>query len=164
MHCRPHHFKIDVEQCTQHSRSQVHVLGHKNFYLSAPLDRFKYMKIPLALLPQWIIKQYDLNTHALNGFIYLAMRQAVWGLPQVGILANKLLCKRLLPHGYFECVNTPGLWRHATHKILFRLVVDNFRLKYINQDNITHLTQSIKQHCKVTKDLSSNLYCGIKLS
>ncbi len=26
--CQPHHFKIDVEQCTQHTRSQVHFLGH----------------------------------------------------------------------------------------------------------------------------------------
>jgi hypothetical protein len=27
----------------------------KNFYLSAPLDRFKFMKIPLILFPQWTI-------------------------------------------------------------------------------------------------------------
>jgi hypothetical protein len=47
--------------------------------------------------------------HVLNGFIYLEMRQAVWGLPQAGILANKLLQKRLLPHRFYECKNTPGL-------------------------------------------------------
>jgi hypothetical protein len=29
------------------------------------------------------------------------MRHAVWGLPQAGILVNKLLRKRLLSHGYY---------------------------------------------------------------
>ncbi len=62
-----------------------------NFYLTMPLDRFEYMKIPLNNFPEWIIKQYNLNKHALNGFIYLEMRRAVCGLPQTGILANKLL-------------------------------------------------------------------------
>ena len=85
-------------------------LDIKNFYLSAPLDRFEYMKIPLNLFPQWTKTQYNLDTHALNNFVYIEMHRAVWGLPQAGILANKLLKKRLAPHGYYECANTPGLW------------------------------------------------------
>ena len=68
-------------------------LDIKNFYLNAHLDRFEYMKIPLALFPQLTIQKYDLNTLALNGYIYLEMWCAVWGLPQAGILANKLLRK-----------------------------------------------------------------------
>jgi hypothetical protein len=50
--------------------------------------------------------------YVYNGFIYLKMRRAVSGLPQAGILADKLLRKRLLSHGYYECANTPGLWKH----------------------------------------------------
>jgi hypothetical protein len=42
-------------------------LDIKNFYLTASLDCFKYMKMPLS--------------------------RAEWGLPQAGILANKSLCK-----------------------------------------------------------------------
>ena len=84
------------------------------------------MKMPIGLFPMWIVEQYELNKHVLNGFIYLEMRRAVWGLPQAGILANKLLRKRLLPHGYYECNNTPGLWRHTTRPISFTLVVDDF--------------------------------------
>jgi hypothetical protein len=48
-------------------------LDIKNFYLNAHLDRFEYMKIPLALFPQLTIQKYDLNTLALNGYIYLEM-------------------------------------------------------------------------------------------
>ncbi len=67
-------------------------LDIKNFYLIAPLDRYKYMKMHIALFPQWIVEQYNLNKPIHNGFIYLEMQHAVWGLPQAGILANKLLC------------------------------------------------------------------------
>jgi hypothetical protein len=84
-------------------------LDLKNFHLTAALDYYEYMKIPLALFSEWIKKQYNLDTHARDGFVFLEIRQAVWGLPQAGILANKLLRKRLKPHRYYECVNTPGL-------------------------------------------------------
>ena len=84
-------------------------LDIKNFYLTAALDYFEYMRMPLSVFPEWIKKQYKLDQHAHNGFVYLRMERAVWGLPQAGILANKLLRKRLAPHGYYECINTPGL-------------------------------------------------------
>jgi hypothetical protein len=54
------------------------------------------------------------------------MHCAVWDLPQAGILANKLLKKRLLPHRYYKCTNTPGLWKHSTRPIAFTPVVDNY--------------------------------------
>ena len=98
----------------------------KLFYLSAALEYYKYMKIPLALFPQWIIEQYDLKKHVHNRYIYLELRQSVWGLPQAGIHANKLLKQKLEPFGYHKCKNTPGLWYHKTKSITFTLVVDNF--------------------------------------
>jgi hypothetical protein len=35
--------------------------------------------------------------------------KGMYGLPQAGILANKLLKKRLAKHRYFEQLHTPGL-------------------------------------------------------
>jgi hypothetical protein len=49
-------------------------LDFKMFYLPAPLDWFKYMEMPIALFSAWIIKQYNLTQHVLNGFIYLEMQ------------------------------------------------------------------------------------------
>ncbi len=66
-------------------------LDIKNFYLTAALEYFEYSRMPLTLFPAWIIEQYNIEKHALNGYIHLEMRRAVWGLPQVGILANKRL-------------------------------------------------------------------------
>jgi hypothetical protein len=66
-------------------------LNIKNFCLTAALEYFEYSRMPLTLFPAWIIEQYDMEKHALNRYIHLEMRQAVWGLPQVCILANKPL-------------------------------------------------------------------------
>jgi hypothetical protein len=94
-------------------------LDIKNFSLGAPLDWFEYMTMPIDLFSQWINEQYNLNKHVHKGFVYLEMQHAVWRLPQAGILANKLLRKGLLPHGYFKCPNTPGLWKHKSRPIAF---------------------------------------------
>jgi hypothetical protein len=90
-------------------------LDIKNFYLGTPLNRYEYMRIPLTLFPAHIIEQYQLRDKAKNGHIYVEIRKAiVYGLPQAGILANKLLKVRLAPAGYCEVSHTPGLWKHIT--------------------------------------------------
>ncbi len=139
-------------------------LDIKNFYLIAALDYYEYMKIPLALFPEWIKTRNNLDTHARDGIVFLEIRCAVWGLPQAGILADKLLRKRLKPHGYYECVNTPGLWRHATRPIAFSLVVNNFGVKYMGKEHAEHLINCLKEETyKLTKDWTADLYCGITL-
>ncbi len=100
--------------------------------------------------------------------MFLEIRRAVWGLPQAGILANKLLRKGLELHGYYECVNTPGLWRHATRPITFSpitfsLVVDDFGIKYVGKEHADHLIKCLKEKYKLTEDWTGNSYCGITL-
>ncbi len=92
------------------------------------------------------------------------MRRVVWGLPQAGILANKLLQKRLLPHWYYECANTPGLWKHKTWPIAFTLVVDNFGVKYVGKEHADNLIWCIKPKFELTEDWAGDRYCSIKLS
>jgi hypothetical protein len=134
-----------------------------NFYLKVALDYYEYMKIPVALFPEWIKKQYNIDTHARNGFVFLEIQQLVSGLPQVGKLANKLLRKRLKPHGYYECVNTPNLFWHATRPITFSLMIDNFGTKYVGKKHADHLIKCLKEKYKLTKDCAGDLYCGISL-
>ncbi len=91
------------------------------------------------------------------------MQRVVWGLPQAGILANKLLRKCLAPNGYYKCKQTPGLWQHTTRPVSFTLVVDNFGMKYTHKSDVNHLIECLKTYYKLTKDWDGNLYCGIKL-
>jgi hypothetical protein len=91
------------------------------------------------------------------------MKQAMWGLPQAGILANKRLRRKLAPFGYSECVETLGLWKHETRPLTFTLIVDDFEVKYESKDDVDHLIASIKSTYKVTEDWTGNLYCSISL-
>jgi len=47
--------------------------------------------------------------------------------------------KFLTPNGYHECPITPGLWKHTIRPIQFCLVVDDFGIKYTNQEDANHL-------------------------
>jgi hypothetical protein len=119
--------------------------------------------MPLLVFPEWVQKQYKLDKHAQNGFVYLQMERTIWGSPQAGILANKLLRNRLAPHGYYECINTPGLWRHEWRPITLTLVVDDFGVKYVGKEHVDHLVASLKMTYKLVEDWDGELYCGIKL-
>ncbi len=137
--------------------------GYIFFYLTAALEYYEYMKIPLSLFPRWIVEQYDLSKHQLDGWVHLEMRRAVWGLLQAWILANKKLKWKLAPFGYPKCIDTPGLWKHESQPLAFTLVVDDFGVKYEKKDNAEHLIASIKATYRLTKDWTGNLYCGITL-
>jgi hypothetical protein len=93
----------------------------------------------------------------------MEIQKAIYGLPQAGILANKLLKKWLKLHGYYKVPHTPGLWRHILRPIQFTLVVDNFGIKYVGRQYIEHLLWAIKTHYKVSEDWEGKLYCGIIL-
>ena len=134
-----------------------------NFYLGTPLDRYEYMKIPLHVFPAHVKAQYNLEERAYKGHVYLEIRRSIWGLPQAGILSNKLLKERLAPHGYYEVEHTPGLWRHETRDIAFTLVVDDFGIKYTNKADAEHLYNCIAEQYKVKADWEGKMYCGITL-
>eukprot|EP00804_Cyclotella_cryptica_P017342 CCRYP_018994-RD/>CCRYP_018994-RD protein AED:0.39 eAED:0.39 QI:0/-1/0/1/-1/0/1/0/348 len=111
------------------------VLDVKNFYLNTPMERPEYMRLPLKLIPPEIIAKYNLRDKADDkGFVYVRIELGMYGLPQAGLLANKLLAQRLQIDGYYQCQYTPGLWRHVWRPITFSLVVDDFR----HQDRGSH--------------------------
>ena len=135
-----------------------------DFYLETPLEEYEYMKMPLALFPQWTRDQYDLDKHAYKGFVYWEVRKAIYGLPQAGALANKQLRKNLKPHGYYEVQHTPGLWKHKRRPIMFSLIVDDFGIKYVGKEHAMHLKTCLETHyTKVTADWKGTLYAGIDL-
>ena len=58
-------------------------------YLNTPRDPFEYMRMHLRDIPQEIIDQYKLtNIVDPNGYIYIEIRQAMYGLKQAGFIAN----------------------------------------------------------------------------
>ena len=74
-----------------------------------------------------------------NGYVYMKILRGIYGLPQSGILANKLLKEWLAEHGYYELPHTPGLFTHTMRLICFTLVVDDFGIKYVGEEHADHL-------------------------
>ena len=89
--------------------------------------------------------------------------RGIYGLPQSGVLANKLLKKRREEHDYYEVDHTPGLFTHKTRPIWFTLVVDDFGVKYVGEQHAEYLMGILKQHYDIEDNWKGELYCGITL-
>ena len=55
-----------------------------NLYLNNPMNRYEYMKLPLEIIPEEIIQQYNLRNLAHKGFVYMEIPKGMYGLPQEG--------------------------------------------------------------------------------
>jgi hypothetical protein len=65
------------------------------------MDSFEYMRIPIKLVPQESIEEYNVLSLVSDGHVYIEVPKGMYGLPKSGVLANKLLACRL--------VNTSGM-------------------------------------------------------
>ena len=108
-------------------------------------------------------QKYQLREKEKNGFIYAEIRNAIYRLPQAGVLSNKLLKKWLAPARYYKIPHTPVLWKDLPRPIAFTLVVDDFGVKYFSKNNADHLVADLKVEYKISEDWMGSLYCGIDL-
>ena len=134
-----------------------------NFYLINPVNRYEYMKLPLEIIPEEIIQQYNLRKLAHKGFVYMEIQKGMYGITQAGKIVNDELKLHLTKFGYKPEPITPGLWRHRTCPLQFSLVVDAFGFKYERQEDIAHILKELKMIYKISEDWYGKLYCGINL-
>ena len=115
-------------------------LDISNFYLMTPLKRSEYIRVSLKNIPDKIIKEYKLREIAMkNGTVHIEANKGMYGLPQVGLLANQLLEKRLNKRGYFQSKLVPGVWKHKWRPVQFTLVVNDFGVEYVGKEYAQHL-------------------------
>jgi Reverse transcriptase (RNA-dependent DNA polymerase) len=138
-------------------------LDIKDFYLNTPMERYEYMCIPMDIIPDAIMEQYNLQALVHNGYVYVKFRKGMYGLPQAGRIANDALVPFLATKGYHQSKHTNGLFRHETRPIAFTLIVDNFGIKYEGKEHTQHLIDTLTQKYRITQDWTGTLYCGITL-
>ena len=80
------------------------------------------------------------------------------------MLSNKLIEQRLNKAGYYQCPNTPGLWRHNWRPILFCLIIDNFGIEYVDKHHDDHLHDILLEHYKITQYWSGSQFASIALT
>jgi hypothetical protein len=102
--------KLLINSTISTPQARFYGIDLANFYLMTPMAKFEYMRLRLDLIPDEIKAKYNLrNLVDDQGWVYIEIRMGMYGLPQAGILANKLLKKRLNVKGYYQCQHTPGL-------------------------------------------------------
>ena len=102
------------------------ILDISNFYLMTLLKRKEYVKMKLSDFPETVIAHYNLcEKETPDGFVYVAIKKGMYGIPPSVILAQTLLETRLNAHGYQQNKFTPGQWTHEWCPICFTVVVDN---------------------------------------
>ena len=106
----------------------------------------------IDILPNDIIEKYNLPDIVHNEYVYFKINMGMYGLPEAGILANKLLKKQLSKHIYYECQFTPGIYRHVWRPIMFILVVDDFGVKCQGIQHAKHLKESLYKYYEVAVD------------
>jgi hypothetical protein len=73
--------KLTTAKCVLNStistpNARFMVADIKYFYLNTPLEPYKYMRLPLAMIPDKIIQQYQLRQLATpNGWVYIEIRK-----------------------------------------------------------------------------------------
>ena len=83
----------------------------------------------MEILPQEVIDKDNLRTIKNDGWVCIHIKRGMYGLPEAGMLANKLLNKCLLKSEYYKTQFITRPYRNGWRPIMFSLVVDDFRVK-----------------------------------
>ena len=122
-------------------------------YLNTPCQDFQYMRFNIDIIPEEEIEEYDLRSKVdENGWVYVEIRMAIYGLKESGKLAIIELQKVIAAAGYTPSKFTPGLYRHATRPIVFSLVVGVFGVKYTRKEDAEHLDQTLQDSYPMKSD------------
>jgi hypothetical protein len=155
--------KVLINSTNSAPKAKFYGMDLANFYLMTPMKEYEYMQLRLELIPDEIICQYNLKDLANEqGWVYIKIWQGMYGLPQTGILANKLLEQHLNAKGYYHCQHTPSLWCQVWRDISFCLLVD-VGIKSTSRSHILHLKTTQEEHYTITMDWDGSVFCGINI-
>jgi hypothetical protein len=123
----------------------------------------EYVRIKMSDISDEFILEYNLLGQDRNGWVSFEICQCCYGLPQSGILANNLLCSRLVTKRFYEFVSTPGLWHHKWRPIQFSLIVDDFGVEYVGIKHFNFLLNILKKYHGVQFNMAGNKLAGITI-
>ena len=136
----------------------------KDFFLSSKMAQREYMRMHWDEIPQDIKTKYALHMFVdAHNHVTFRINKGMYGLKQAAILAYDQLKRNLAPHGYHPIPNTVGMWKHSTKPIQFCLCVDDFGIKYVHNDDVEHLIETLKTNYTITVDWTGRNYCGLTL-
>lgn len=134
-----------------------------NMYLMSLLPDAEYVRFRYDLIPPRIIDYYNLDSLVIDGYVYARINRAWYGLKHSGFIAHQDLVEHLKKHGYVRAGTTDGFFKHITRDISFCLVVDDFGIKYTNEEDVRHLIRIMREKYTFKVDFEAKQYIGIHL-
>ena len=98
-----------------------------------------------------------------DGYVYVEIKQGMYGLPQAGLIAQQLLEKQLNKKGYHQIDINPGLWKRTWRMVCFSLCVEDFGVKYVGKHHTENLMPVLRESYKISHDWKGKKYLGIDL-
>ena len=138
----------------------------KDFFLHTllPPGEREYMRIHYKYFDDELKKLYNIDeVVADDNYVYCEIKKGMYGLKQAAILAYKQLKEILEKEGYYTLPSSNGMWRHKTRRTMFALCVDDFGVKYFNNNDLQHLITTLQQHYTILIDKEGKHYCGLTL-
>jgi len=155
-------FKIHANSIILTPGARCIMVDIKDVYLNTPMKRPEYMRLKITDIPDEVIEEYNLREIVDDdGYVYCEITKGMYGLPQAGIIAQELLAERLAKHGYHQSKIIPGFWKHETRPITFTLVVDDFAIKVLREDDANHITNVLRKDYTITVDTEATKYIGL---
>ena len=87
----------------------------------------------------------------------------MYELPQLGLLAQQLIEKRLNAEGYSQDKLVLGLWTHSWRPDTFTMCVDDFGVKYVGKQHVDHLMNVLSSHYTISSNWTGSRYLGLDL-
>ena len=95
----------------------------KDFNLNTPMAQSEYMRLKLSNLPGSVVQHCNLAEKTTRYvYVYVDIKRGTYGLPQVGLIAQQLLEKRLSKKGYHQSEITLGLRKQKWVRIYWEPV------------------------------------------
>ena len=95
------------------------------------------MRLKLGNLPKSMVQHHNFEDNATRDvYMYVEIKGGVYGLLQAGLIAYKLLEKRLNKKVYHQSEITPFFWMHNWRLICISLCIDNFEVKYVGRQHM----------------------------
>ena len=81
----------------------------KDFYLGTLIKGTEFMRVPVHMISEEIMKLYNLYDKVVDGYVYVKICKSMYGLTQAGRIANEQLKDKLSPYGFHPCDTTTGI-------------------------------------------------------
>jgi hypothetical protein len=79
--------KLLINSITSTPNAKYMKMDMKDFYLITPMAQYKYMRLQIANMPDYVINHYNLTDLTTpDGYVYCKIQERMYGLPQAGII------------------------------------------------------------------------------